>query len=178
MEDIILVNRCRQGDVRALQKIYEKYKRYLLVLAVALLGDSSLAEDVLHDTFVSFIEHVDDFRLHGSLKAYLAICVSNKARNYNRTYKREQFKVASVQTDMKRQTLTCNTIICNEELQNLSKAMQQIPYQQREIIMLHLHQGMTFRKIAELCSEPVNTVKSRYRYGIDKLRSVMNRIVL
>ena len=54
MEDSLLVFRCKQGSRDALRRIYEKYRDYLLMLAVALCHDENLAEDAVHDAFVGF----------------------------------------------------------------------------------------------------------------------------
>ena len=56
----------------------------------------------------------------------------------------------------------------------VSQALQEVPYQQREIIILRLYSGMKFREIAELHGVSLNTVQSRYRYGLDRLRSTLN----
>ncbi len=49
MEDKLLVFRCKQGSRDALRRIYEKYRDYLLILAVALSHDVNLGEDAIHD---------------------------------------------------------------------------------------------------------------------------------
>ena len=85
MEDRLLVFRCKQGSRPALRRIYEKYRDYLLILAVALCHDVNTAEDVVHDTFVSFAEKLERFTLTGSLKAYLATCVANRVRDLMRS---------------------------------------------------------------------------------------------
>ncbi len=84
MEDKLLVLRCRRGSREALTRIYEKYKADLLLLALGLLNDKTAAEDVVHDVFLSFVRHLDTFRLTGSLKGYLLTCTANHARNWNK----------------------------------------------------------------------------------------------
>ena len=64
--------------------------------------------------------------------------------------------------------------VCSEESGQLSTAIAELPYEQREIIILHLQSGMTFVKIAKSQNVSVNTIRSRYRYGLDKLRSILN----
>ena len=65
-------------------------------------------------------------------------------------------------------------IIQNEKLNNLNNALAELPYTQREVIILHVHGGLKFKAIAKSQSVSINTVQSRYRYGIDKLRSLLN----
>ena len=52
--------------------------------------------------------------------------------------------------------------------------MARLPYEQREVIILHLMSDMRFRAIAETQSISISTVQSRYRYGLDKLRTLLN----
>ena len=52
--------------------------------------------------------------------------------------------------------------------------MAKLPYQQREVVILHLRAGMKFKPIASIQGVSVNTVRGRYRYGLDKLRSLLD----
>ncbi|MHC4586338.1 MAG: RNA polymerase sigma factor, partial [Planctomycetota bacterium] len=63
MEDKQLVLKCKRGSSDALERIYQKYKADLLILAMALLNDNSAAEDVLHDVFVTFVQSLEKFQL-------------------------------------------------------------------------------------------------------------------
>jgi len=172
MEDKLLVLRCKRGSSQALRRVYEKYRDDLLILAVALLKDTSAAEDVLHDVFVSFVQRLEKFKLTGSLKAYLATCVANRARNWNKA--KQAVRLDSAEPLSSDSDGPDEAITCNEELKQLSRAMAQLALEQREVVTLKVHGGLKFRTIAELQSVSVNTVKSRYRYGIDKLRSILN----
>ena len=64
--------------------------------------------------------------------------------------------------------------ILKEESIKISEALVQIPFEQREVVVLHLHGSMKFREIAKVQSVSVKTIQSRYRYGLDKLRSILN----
>jgi len=65
-------------------------------------------------------------------------------------------------------------MIHDEELGRLADALATLPYEQREVIVLHLNGDLTFREIAVVQGMSINTVRSRYRYGIDSLRSMLN----
>jgi RNA polymerase sigma-70 factor (ECF subfamily) len=176
MEDKLLVLRCRHGSKDALGRIYEKYKTDLFVLAMALLNDTSAAEDVVHDVFLSFVQAIERFRLTGSLKGYLLTCAANRARNVNKARHQQNIEPSLTEVvDSGSDDPPCS-IICNEQLQRLSGAMAQLPYEQREIIMLHFQAGLTLRGIAKSLGISVNTAKSRYRYGLDKLRLILDEV--
>ncbi len=85
MHDRLLVARSRRGSRDALRRIYEKYKDDLLRLAIALLNDMSLAEDVVNDSFVTFTRSLGELRLRGNLKSFLTTCIVNHARNVLRS---------------------------------------------------------------------------------------------
>ena len=62
----------------------------------------------------------------------------------------------------------------DEARHRVGDALGQLPYEQREVILLHLHSGLTFREIAGARKMSINTVQSRYRYGLQKMRSFLN----
>ena len=61
----------------------------------------------------------------------------------------------------------------NEQASLLMGALMKIPMEQRETIVLHLSAAMTFKQIALMQGTPLPTVQARYRYGLDKLRTIL-----
>ncbi len=175
LEDTLLKLRFNRGDRDALRLIYEKYKDDLLRLAIALLNDVSLAEDVVNDSFVTFTRSVGRLRLRGNLKSFLTTCIVNHARNVNRARQRKSTvgldQAGQVQSGSKGPE---QSAVFNEQYRRLSAAMTGLPDEQREIVILHLQNDATFRQIAKLLNISVNTAKSRYRYGLNKLRTLLN----
>jgi RNA polymerase sigma-70 factor (ECF subfamily) len=66
------------------------------------------------------------------------------------------------------------TAIVEEQKQRLIAALTELPYEQREAVLLHLHGGLKFREIASVQEVAAKTAESRYRYGIERLRSMLN----
>jgi len=175
LEDKLLIWKFNRGDLVALRGVYEKYKDDLVTLAAALLTDVSSAEDVVHDVFVSFIESSRKFRLTGSLKGYLATCVANNARNRNKAQRRRDGAVPDETSSTGSESRNPEfAALFGEELCRLSEALGQLPYEQREVLILHSYSGMKFRAIAKQQRVSINTVQGRYRYALDKLRSMLN----
>jgi RNA polymerase sigma-70 factor (ECF subfamily) len=175
LEDRILVRKFKSGSRDAIQRIYEKYESDLLTLAANLLGEPNAAEDVVQDVFISFVQSADRFRLKGSLKAYLATCVANRARDYLRKKRRQKTVAVNQASQIESDSDGPVQLVANnEQLQHLSDAMTRLPYEQREVIVLHLHGSFKFRQIAKLQNVSIKTAQSRYRYGLDKLRSILN----
>jgi len=175
LKDKLLIRRFNRGESDALRRIYEKYRDDLLKVAAALLNDRSDVEDVLHDVFVSFAQTVGNFQLSGSLKGYLSICIANLARDKNRGTQRQR-TVGLNNAGPIRSGITGpeHSAMRSELSQQLDYAMAQLAYEQRETIILHLQSKMRFRQIAKSKGISVNTVLSRYRYGLGKLRSILD----
>lgn len=175
LEDKILVWRCKGGDQEALRQIYEKYEGDLLTMAAHLLGDRAEAEDVLQDIFLRFVQSLDTFSLTSSLKAYLSTCVLNRCRDRFRQVGRTRtVPLDSAQLAICAGQTPDQTAMGREELQRVNQAMAHLPADQREAVVMHLTGGMKFQAIAQVQNVSVKTVLSRYRYGLDKLRSLLN----
>ncbi|MHC4073572.1 MAG: RNA polymerase sigma factor [Planctomycetota bacterium] len=175
LEDRLLVWKFKRGGKDAFRRIYEKYRDDLLRLAISLASESDAAEDIVHDAFASFIRNAGRFRLTGSLKGYLATCVANRARNVNRAYHRQHGsgpdKAPPAATNEGRPD---RWIIQSDELRRLNNALAKLPYEQRETVILRAQLGMKFGQIAKSQNVPIKTAQSRYRIGLDKLRSLLN----
>ena len=179
MDDQKLVYLCRQGDAEALSRIYDTHREHLLILAMTLTGSMTDAEDVLHDTFLGFVRNLRSFRLTGTLKGYLSICVANQARNHRtRASYRKTAGLDQAEQLTAEQFDPVEGAIGNEYVHLLSQAMCQLPLEQREVVALHLFSELPFKEIAKHVHAPLSTIKSRYRYGIMKLQSILSHEAL
>ena len=175
IEDRVLVWRFNRGDPAALCRIYEKYRDSLLKVAAALLNDRSGVEDILHDVFVDFAQTTGRFRLQGSLKGYLSICVANRARDLNRARRRRSAaNLDEIDTPPAGAGSPEQVAMSRDLVAKLDAAMAELPDEQREILVLHLQGELPFREIARLHDISINTAQSRYRYGLDKLRATLD----
>jgi RNA polymerase sigma-70 factor (ECF subfamily) len=174
LEDKLLVSRCRRGSKEAMCRIYAKYKDYLLTLVKGLLREQAEAEDVVHDVFVSFARSARHFELTGSLRGYLATCATNRVRDKMRARTRHAKALDSANTIVPAPDNPEQNAIEKEQLTRLRKAMNQVPYEQREAVVLHIKGGMSFRHIARLQGVSAGTIHGRYRYGLNKLRSLLD----
>jgi RNA polymerase sigma factor (sigma-70 family) len=174
IEDEVLKWRFKHGSREALARIYEKYVHLLLSVALGLLNDPHAAEDVVQDVFVSFARNPGGFALHGSLKAYLATSVVNRVRDRLRRervrrHHAEGHDVTPLTADGPEQSL-----VYSERCERLSRALAELPYEQREVVILKIKQEMTLRQIARLQGVSISTAHGRYRYGMEKLRALLD----
>jgi RNA polymerase sigma-70 factor (ECF subfamily) len=175
LQDRLLLRQLRLGSPQALQTIYEKYAPDLLTVAANLLGDTVAAEDVVQDVFVSFVQCVQDLILCKSLKGYLVVCVVNRSRDVlRRKLRRQTADINEAEPVPANGAYPWQIAAANDDIRRLCCAMANLPYEQREAIILRLQGDMKFRQIAKVQGVSIKTALSRYRYGLDKLRSMMN----
>ena len=178
LQDMLLIWKFRSGDSNALARIYEDHRKTLLRIAAGLLSQTSAAEDIVHDVFLQLAEAPETLGLRGNLRSFLVTCVVNRARNANKaTRVRRASSLPAMGEQVDDGPEPQRWILVSERLTKLNDALAQLPYEQREVVVLHLQAGMKFRAIAESQNVSINTVQSRYRYGLDKLRSLLNEEV-
>ncbi len=172
IEDRLLILGFKRGSQQALRQIYDKYKVQLLRIAVVLIRDANTAEDIVHDVFVKFAQLGDRLSATGSLKNYLVTSVVNRTRNYRRdSHRRAETSLDGAQTLLSKRRGPEQWAVVSERLARLSRALEQLPYEQREVVCFRAEMDMTFRQIAAIQKTSVNTAKGRYRYALEKLRS-------
>jgi len=175
LEDRRLLWRLRHGDKDALRLIYERYEGDLLTLAANLLHDPAAAEDVVQDVFISLVRTVPVLHLRRTLRAYLATAVANRAKDHFRKRSRERLAPMEDADQVAADGDGPVQIVGDVELMNkLRAAVAELPYEQREVVILRVHAGLKFREIAAHQNISIKTALSRYQYGLDKLRSRLN----
>jgi len=173
LEDELLKLRFLCGSSNALARIYRKYADQLLALAGALLSDANEAEDVLHDVFLKLARSNGTFRLTGNLKSYLATCVANRARDLRRQRKPGRTQTDGLWADRVIVAEPFEVLVSAEDARGAARVLTELPYEQREAVLLHVTAGLKFREIATMQGVSLRTAQGRYRYAMDKLRSVL-----
>ncbi len=175
-EDGELQEALKRGDDAAWRQIYLKYKDDLLTVARSLVCDVETAEDCLQDVFVSLVS--DGCRIRSNLKGYLLSCVVNRARTHLRSRNAQSNCQVNMQSRVRTQHLEAGSpasvLVREDQTQRVARALEKLPLEQREVVVLRLQGDMKFRQIAEMLDVSVNTVQSRYRYGMEKLRLLLS----
>jgi RNA polymerase sigma-70 factor (ECF subfamily) len=173
LEDELLKFRFLCGSSTALARIYEKYADQLLALAGGLLSDANVAQDVLHDVFLKFAQSNSTFRLTGNLWSYLATCVVNRARDLRRQRKSAKVQTGSCWADQAAVAEPFEALVSAEDARRAARALAELPYEQREAVLLHVTAGMRFREVAKVQGVSLRTAQGRYRYAMQRLRSML-----
>ena len=174
-QDKTLVGRFNRGDSEALRRIYARYRVDLVTLATALLFDKAQAEDAVHEVFARLVQNGTTIRITSNLRGYLLRAVANTARNMNRLRRGSDLSQADTDgVDLRVVPSPDGQAMQAEHRERLPWALEQLPYEQREVVLLRHYGGLRFRAIAKCQDVSVGAAQARYRYGIDKLRSLLD----
>ncbi|UCE40776.1 MAG: sigma-70 family RNA polymerase sigma factor [Candidatus Aminicenantes bacterium] len=152
-----------------LEELYDRYGEKLYHYLVLRLGSCQDAEDILQEVFYRFSHYSMRWKWIKNPKAFAFRVVRNEA---NRFLKRKikQQKTMELNPDYKNAIASVIQGPDQESENLLARSLSQLPDNQREVILLKVFEGMTFKEIARICRLSANTAASRYRYGLSKLR--------
>lgn len=165
------------GQEAAFAALYRLFGERLFRTALTLVGNSSDAEDVVQEVFVALVRSRSGLRQVNNLAAYLFAALRHAAGRLLERRAREpnkSFDVVAIPVTADRSSSSAVDQLAERRVW-MRKALERLPVEQREIIALKIDGGLTFAEIAEvLCISP-NTVASRYRYALEKLRAAAAR---
>jgi len=145
--------------------LYRQHGGALLLFAISICGESSRAQDAVHQVFLKLIE-TGGIKNALDPKAYLFASVRNNLLNDQKSRQR------NVPIDADRLWFEAPDRDHAAE-ENLRRALQALPDDQRQVVVLHIWGELTFSQVAEILSISANTAASRYRYALAKLREAM-----
>jgi RNA polymerase sigma-70 factor (ECF subfamily) len=148
-----------------IEALYRQHGAALLLFASTISGDRGRAQDALHQVFLKLIEN-GRLSKAADKKAYLFACVRNAVLNDSDLQRRNK----PIDADAIWFSFPARDYAAE---QNLRRALTALPHEQQEVIVLHLWGEFTFSQIGDLLNASANTVASRYRYGLGKLRDKM-----
>jgi RNA polymerase sigma-70 factor, ECF subfamily len=150
-------------------RLFAEHGAALYRYALVLLGDSAAAEDAVQHVFVALMKRDARAALDNEAH-YLRRAVRNTCYSAHR---HSGVRAAAIENGALL-TPVDGAIVNTEERLTLERGIRALPVDQREVVHLHAFEGLTFREIAEASGDSINTVASRYRYALAKLREHLN----
>jgi RNA polymerase sigma-70 factor (ECF subfamily) len=159
-----MLRKPREDRQTLVGRLYDVHGAALYRYALMILADHAAAEDVVQHVFAAVMRRSEP--------------IENEAHYLRRSVRNECYSLLRKKRDSStgdRQILEpiASADLGAEERIALGDAIGALPSEQREVIHLHVFEGMTLREIAIATEESPNTIASRYRYAIDKLRKAL-----
>jgi len=173
--DNILRTALGRNDQAAVELMWDRYAKDLLIFLQALLCSRHDAEDVLQTVFVRIVRKRHRLAKARCLDAYVYQIARNEAYSCISKHKKDKNNQKLPETWL---NVAESDQESNELAEQLQVALAQLPQQQREVIVMKIYGQKTFLEISGVLGLSRNTVASRYRYGIEKLQKLLGNLVL
>lgn len=171
-----LLTRLRQGDARAVGEVYDEHHEAVRAFAQRLVGDASIAEDLVHEVFVALPRLIKRFAGESSLRSFLTGVAINHARHYVRSASRRRAAVERMGREPLRESLSPEAELEQQAfLSLLNRALDDLPLEQRVAFVLCDVEERTSAEAAELASAPEATMRTRLFHARKKLRVALER---
>jgi RNA polymerase sigma-70 factor (ECF subfamily) len=171
-----LVTRCLAGDEQAFALIMDLYGGLLLRTAYLLVRDEEAAKDIVQDAFILAWKNLATLHERTYLRAWLVKIVVNQATSFKRqiarraTLLREQFVQYMLDTSIQEAASQRGQM---EDSFDLARAIDQLPLNQRTVLILFYYHRMTMPEIAMSLGVAENTLRKRLQSALDKIRRVL-----
>src|SRR5262245_52005708 len=177
LDDEALVRLLVRQDVLALEALYHRYSRPIFSLALKILGDREVVEEVVQEVFLRLWTRAFGYDpQRGKLLSWLLTITHHRAIDELRR-RRGQPEIDGLQEQQAAVEETgadpSKALTQVEEREAVQRALEALPEAQRRPIELAYYGGMTQVEIAALLHEPLGTIKTRMRLGMQKLRQLL-----
>jgi RNA polymerase sigma-70 factor (ECF subfamily) len=184
--DELLLSRYREGDKSAFAELVRRHQSALYNFALRQLRSTELAEDVVQEAFVRVVQGVHDFKQESRFTTWVYTIVRNLCIDQMR--KNALRRHASLDESKDREgdgpTLLDQTAdptagtdrkaTSNELGVRITAAVETLPDEQREVFLMREVSNLPFKEIAQIIGVPENTVKSRMRYALERLKEALD----
>lgn len=181
--DEALMLRYQKGDVRAFEVLLARHRKPVFNFILRYVGDKTHAEDLLQEVFLRIIKGAASYERQAKFTTWIYTIARNLCVDASRRAKHR--KAQSLDAPMPNDEKNGATLLemlpdgapatdrqtINRELHGrLAHAIETLSEEQREVFLMREFLDMPFKEIADVVGCPENTVKSRMRYALEKLR--------
>ncbi|MFN3301830.1 MAG: RNA polymerase sigma factor [Patescibacteria group bacterium] len=171
-----LIDQYLKGDERALEILIKRYLKPIFSFIFRFVRDSQEAEDITQEVFVKVWRNLKRFDKKRKFKTWIFTIAKNSCLDWLKKKKEITFSEIeeeknSFVENIPDRCLLPNEIFEREDLVNLlNEALEKLSPKYKMVLLLRYNDHFTFKEIAETLEEPLNTIKSRHKRAIDKLK--------
>ena len=187
LPDAVLVKNYISGDESALASLIERHQSKIYGFIYSKINDRDLSDDIFQDTFIKVIKTLksQSYNEEGKFLPWVMRIAHNLVVDHFRKakkmpYQREtdEYSIFNYMTD---NSLNIEGQIISEQVEtDLAKLLDELPADQKEVLVMRMYQDLSFKEIADLTGVSINTALGRMRYALLNLRKIIekNQIIL
>lgn len=179
-EDLMVMY--QSGEVRAFELLLGRHRKSVYNFILRFVGDKETAEDLLQETFMRVIKGADAYKRQAKFTTWLYTIARNLCVDQTRRRKHRRHASLDAPMDTSEESGSLMDVIASNEMASdrksvnkelfatMQRAIAGLSEEQREVFLMREFLDLPFKQIAEVVGVPENTVKSRMRYALEKLR--------
>ena len=187
LPDAVLVKNYISGDESALALLINRHQSKIYGFIYSKIGDRDLSDKILEDTFIKVIKTLEtsSYNEEGKFLPWVMRIAHNLVVDHFRKAKKmpfqretEEYSIFNYMTD---NSLNIEGQIISEQVESdLAKLLDELPADQKEVLVMRMYQDLSFKEIADLTGVSINTALGRMRYALLNLRKIIekNQIIL
>lgn len=180
--DAVLVSNYIKGDESALSLLIERHQSKIYGFIYSKVSDRDISDDIFQDTFMKVIRTLKtkSYNEEGKFLPWVMRIAHNLIVDYYRNNKKmpmqrdtEEFSIFSVIKD--NDPNIENQIIGLQIETDLRKLVEELPQDQKEVLVMRMYQDLSFKEISDLTGVSINTALGRMRYALMNLRKIIEK---
>jgi RNA polymerase sigma-70 factor (ECF subfamily) len=187
LPDSLLVHNYIAGDENALTILINRHQSKIFGFIYSKISDRDISNDIFQDTFIKVIKTLksNSYNEEGKFLPWVMRIAHNLIIDHFRKNKKmpmlretEEFSIFSI---LKDDDKNAENQMINEVIENdLRRIIEELPADQKEVLLMRIYQDLSFNEIAEITGVSINTALGRMRYALMNLRKVIdkNKIIL
>jgi len=169
-----LITRCKLGDVQGYELLYRQYSKAMYNTSLRIVNNTADAEDVLQESFVAAFR-LDNFDYSSTFGAWLKRIVVNKSIDMLRRRKMVLVDIEETALHHAADTVPADEENIQLKVEEIRKAMTQLPNGYRTVLSLHLFEGYDHEEIADILHITQSTVRTQYHRAKQKLLQLLQK---
>ncbi|WP_374172286.1 RNA polymerase sigma factor [Flavobacterium tructae] len=180
--DALLVKNYVEGSENALATLIKRHESKIYGFIYSKIADRDISNDIFQDTFIKVIKTLksNSYNEEGKFLPWVMRISHNLIVDHFRKTKKmpmyretEEFSIFSIMSD---DSLTIeNKMIFDQVEVDLKRIIEELPEDQKEVLVMRMYQDMSFKEISELTDVSINTALGRMRYALMNLRKIIDK---
>ena len=180
--DALLVKQYIAGNENALATLIKRHESKIFGFIYSKISDRDISNDIFQDTFIKVIKtlKLNSYNEEGKFLPWVMRIAHNLIIDHFRKSKKmpmyretEEFSIFSIMSD---DSLTIENQLIAEQVEvDIRRLVEELPPDQKEVLMMRMYQDMSFKEISEMTGVSINTALGRMRYAIMNLRKIIEK---